>query len=332
LRWLLVLSLLYPLTHISFFTLIVFAIVCEVLRYLYDKELFLKNIYAVAIGTAAGCVVHPNFPNNLFSTYLNGIVAPLSAMAGIDLGFAGEFRAYDTKLALIGNFAVFFTLFIIAWISFSARRRISLASAVWFAFTSIYLFLAFFSVRYWYQVNTLFFIFFASYVHDAVENEDWTKMLKGINISITLYLIITLVFLVPNVRRTAGFMEYFIGKNAHCERVGRWMARHIPPNQTIYHSYWDDSPYFICLNPKDNYLNVLDPIYMYYRYPREFAIMEDLSMGRIYSPHEVFEKVFKVRYGYLRKQEPLCRQISDDPRHFSVLYEDNDGIVFELLK
>ena len=120
--------------------------------------------------------------------------------------------------------------------------------------------------------------------------------------------------------------------NSHYEATAKWMQKNIPPGELIYHPFWSDSPYFMCFNPKNNYISVLDPIYMFYRYPKEFLINKDLYEGRFQNPQEVLGEVFKVTYGYARKSNPLYAQIENDPAHFEILYRDNGGAVFKLLK
>ncbi len=325
-----IISLLYPLAHVSFFMIIVFAFVCEILRWLIKKEFFAKNICIAIAGVISGCLIHPDFPRNLFSLYLNGVLVPLYGLRGADLGFGSELQAFDTKLTLIGNFAVFLSLNVILWVALLTKRVVSLATAVWLASAGIYLFLAFFGNRYWYQANALFFIFFASCLNDWRGDKNRAKPMQRFKFPAALYFIISLVFLAPNLKQLKGFMEFSCARSLHFENAGRWMNKNIPANQTIYHSYWTDAPYFICLNPKDNYINALDPIYMFYRYPREFNLLNELSLGRVDKPDEAIGRIFKARYGYLNKFEPLYRQINDAPRYFKILYEDSEGIIFKL--
>jgi hypothetical protein len=325
-----IISLLYALTHISFLMITVVAFACEILRWLIKKDFFAKNIYVTFAGVICGCLIHPDFPRNLFSLYLNGIVVPLYGLTGTDLGFGSEMQAFDTTFTFISNFTVFLGLNVIIWLTFLAKRTLSLATSVWFASTGIYLFLAFFGNRYWYQANVLFFIFFASCLNDWAEDKGWASFMQRLKFPAALYFIISLVFFVPNLKQLKGFMEFSCTRSMHFENAGRWMNKNIPADQTIYHSYWTDSPYFICLNPKDNYINALDPIYMFYRYPRELKLLNELSLGRVDKPYEAIGRIFKAKYGYLNKFEPLYRQINDYPRYFKILYEDNEGIVFAL--
>lgn len=329
--WLFAISVIYPLAHLSFFTIIIFAVGCEALRHIFYKDPCAKNLYAVITGSILGCVMHPNFPNNFIPVYLNGILVPLHVAGGIDLGFSGETKALGAGAVLADNFAIFSALIIILWALLRYKKKISFASAVWFTVSGAYLVLALFSARYWYQANAIFFISLASYTGDLLKAGGRAVLLARIKKLAIFCFVLALPFIAFNAKQLKSFLDYFAATSTHYENIAKWMERNIPENQTIYHSNWDDSSYFICLNPKNNYINTNDPIYMRYIYPREFAIIDDLSMGRVNNPHEVLDKIFKTRYGYLRKAEPLYRQIANDTKHFKILYENNSGSVFELI-
>ncbi|MCX5708260.1 MAG: hypothetical protein NTY14_04710 [Candidatus Omnitrophica bacterium] len=201
-----IVSLLYTWTHISFFTIVFLALICEVLRSRFDQEFFLKNIYAATAGVVVGFLLHPNFPNNFLSFYLNGIMVPWYSLSGTNVDFGSELLAFGTNVTLVANGALFAL------------------------------------------------------------------------------------------------------------------------------SYWSDVPYFLCLNPKDKYINILDPIYMLWPFPREHALLEELSLGKVDKPEVAINKIFKADYGYLHKSEPLYRQLRNSAQYFKIIYEDIEGVVFELVK
>lgn len=332
-RWLklFILSLLYSLSHISFFMVIIFAFACEIIRYIVNKEFFRRNIYAALSGIILGCLIHPHNPNNWLSLHLNGVLVPLYTLGGVKLGFGAEFFSLASKWVLINNLPLFISLNIILWSMFLIRPKLSLPTVVWWGCTNIYLLLSFFSNRYWYVTTVLFFIFFASYLKDWIGAREARQLLPKINLSICVYLIFILVFLSAIIKGLREYMDFYIGLNTHYENIANWMRKHIPAGETIYHAYWSDSPYFICLNPKNDYLVVLDPIYMFYSHPQEYLVYKDLEFGRLNNPAEAFKKVFKVEYGYTRDDNMLYRQISGDDKHFRVLYKDNLGIIFKVL-
>jgi hypothetical protein len=322
--WVFLISFLYALGHTSFFLLILFALICEALRWLGKEGFSRKNIYAVLAGAVSGCLIHPNFPHNLFNLYLNGILVPLYTFAGIDIGFSGETKALGLLYAVINNLALILALIMSLCAAIFTKKKMSLASRMWLYPSLVCLGLALISMRYWYQANALFFVFFASYARD------WLKNKSG-KVLIALYLVIVAALFPFSRRQLMRMTAYLTLRNSHYEDVGRWMRKHIPAGKTIYHSYWDDAAYFLCFNPKDNYLNINDPIYMFYRYPRELEIINNLSLGRVGNPAEVISRIFKADYGYVRKQEPLYRQIKEKPGYFKILYEDGEGAVFTIL-
>ncbi|MFH1768741.1 MAG: hypothetical protein ABH858_06250 [Candidatus Omnitrophota bacterium] len=333
-KWLplFVISILYPLSHISFFTLIFLALLCETIRYLINKEFFSRNLSVVIIGCILGCLIHPNNPNNWLSLYLNGIVVPFYSIMekGIQLG--AEFTTPNLKNVFLSNIAVFFTLFVTIWITFLTKPNLTLPTFVWWGCSNIYLILACLGNRYWYTANILFFIFFASYLNDYFREKTINHKVRQIRIFLFAYFLISIASLKLFLFQFGIIVTRSGTINAHYEKVAAWMNKNIPAGETIYHAYWSDSPYFICLNPKNNYLVVLDPIYMFYPYPREYVVYRSLNEGKIAKPYYALKKIFQTMYGYTAKTVPLYKQIDKDKEHFDVVYEDTHGVIFHVIK
>jgi hypothetical protein len=326
-----IISLLYPLAHISFFMLIPFVLICEIIRYAVNKEFSLRNLYTVLIGMLLGMFIHPNFPNNFLSFHLNGILVPFYTITKVKMDFGGEFNSPLSSFAFINNFTVFFIFNFILWMSFFVKKKCGFSTLVWLGCSNIYLVLSIFSNRYWYPANILFYVFFASYVRDIIEGVEWKKIFSKVGLFIVLYLAATLIIFPMNLNRVGEYIYFFNANNIHYTNAAAWMKRYIPAGETVYHASWSDSPYFICLNPKNNYLTVLDPIYMFYRYPKEFSLYQNLIWGKIEKPYEPIREVFKANYGYTRKETPLYFQIIQDPKHYKIVYEDGIGIIFKLI-
>lgn len=325
------LSILYPLAHISFYTVIIFALACEGIRYAMEKNFFRRNLYAALLGTILGCLIHPNNPNNWLSLHLNGFLVPLYTLTGVKLGFGSEFFPFTTSKALFNNLALFISLNIILWGMFFTRIKFSFSTIVWWACFNAYLVLSFFSNRYWYVSTVLFFVFFAAYLKDWIGARDIKQLLPKVSFFAGLYLALMLIFISPVAKETGEYMRFYVRMNKHYENAARWMRKNIPAGETVYHAYWSDSPYFICLNPKNNYLVALDPIYMFYSHPKEYLLYKDLEFGRLNEPYRALKEVFKAEYGYTRDDNMLYKQITGDDTHFRVLYKDNLGIIFKVL-
>lgn len=326
-----IISFLYSLAHISFPTILIFALACEFIRYLMHRDFFIRNIYATVIGVLLGCILHPNNPNNWLSLHLNAILVPYyTSISGLG-GFGGELYPGSTKDSLVFNFSIFLTLYIIFWINFVSKIKFSLSTFVWWFCSSFYLILSFFGFRYWYVVNVLFFIFFASYLKDWLADKPRELIIPKVRIFIIIYALVIIIFFSPNMRNQADGMLSSTLWVTHFENVAKWMNKNIPAGQTVYHDNWSISPYFICLNPKDNYLVVLDPIYMFYKYPKIYKLYLDLNAGNVKRPSMFLKKVFKVNYGYTSKGTGLYFQVKKQTKDFKVVYEDYLGIIFKVL-
>jgi hypothetical protein len=326
-----IVSLLYPLTHISFFMLIPFVLICEIIRYVFKREFCLRNIYMVLLGILAGVFIHPDFPNNLLSFHLNGVLVPLYTMLRVKMDFGGEFQPMITSFALLDNFAVFFIINFVLWMSLLTKKDWSFPTLAWLGCANLYLLLSFFGNRYWYPAGILFLVFFASYLADISAGMGRKRLLRNAGVFLGLYLALNLLVYPINLKRINELIQSQNTTGISYANAAAWMKNNIPAGETIYHASWSDSPYFICLNPKNNYLTVLDPIYMFYRYPKAFMVYRDLIWGRVKEPFTALRDVFKVNYGYTRRETPLYFQIIDDPKHFKVVYEDNIGAIFKLI-
>jgi hypothetical protein len=329
--WLAILSLLYPLAHISFFMMIIFAIGCEIMRYIFYREFCLRNISIVLVASAIGCFIHPNFPHNLLVIYLNAFLVPIYAFRNIGIDFGFELFSDTAKSSLIGNFMVFFSLNLILLLSFLKRIKVSFSTAVWWICTCVYLFLSFLSRRYWYVSGVLFFIFFASYLKDWAAGRPWKSLLKYLNAFIAVYVAVALVIYTLNYKSSLDTIKTWATVNTHYENAARWVDKNIPQGETIYHALWSDSPCFICLSPGHKYLVVLDPIFMYFWYPKVYHVYNDLKRGKVKNPYLPLKSVFKINFGYVVKSSPLYSQIKNDTKHFKTIYNDSFGAVFKII-
>jgi hypothetical protein len=266
--------------------------------------------------------------------YLNGILVPIFSLKwGLELG--AEFFPIDTRSAVLGYPFLFLGLLFLIVTAVSSSRKISLATQVWMAVAGFLLVFSFFSQRYFLQGYPLMLVALAGYFSDWWQGAERLPSLRRSKLGLAAIGLLaaagsTLIFR----HIYCDFKEQLNSEllyNQHQEKAGRWLLDHVPAGETVFHTNWSDSQYFIGLNPKNDYLVTLDPIYMYYWNPNIYKIYRDISFGRSQAPYDLIKNVFGCRYGYAGKIYfmGMVNQIRQDSR-FTILAEDGLGVIFRL--
>ena len=330
-RWLgvLAVSLLFPLAHISYPVVPLLCVAVEVLRRLQLGEFFYRNVIYALAGTAGGVFLHPNYPDNLLSLYLNGFVVPWSAVTGtVSLSYGLEWKPVSTKLLFLSSPLFFIGLFLAMTLLVTGKVKPRFPAAAFFLATCFFLFPALFSYCYWYYAAPLGLVFLALLFSDFLTGRpgrDRAYALAGGG------LLVALTAVVYTVR--GGFGAEFSllqERNLHYQRTAAWMAGHLPPGERVFHASWSDSPYFIGLNPGNDYLVVLDPIYMYHWSAETYRRWTLTSQGGAPDPAGEIRAHFGAEYGYTGSERGLYRQVLGMPDDFEVLYREPRGLVFRV--
>jgi len=326
-----VLSAAYVLSHISFPILLPMIFLLEAARFFYNREFCYRNLYAVVLGIMIGIIIHPNYPNIFLSIYLNAILVPIYNVMKVPLDFGRELFAASSDGIFVGEFFSFVSMGAILFVGLRRGVRASFATFAWLVAMGLYLLLAFYGNRYWYPFSVVFYLFLASYLNDWRGDRSWADVAKVLRRVIVAYAILAVIIVVPNRNALSADILAYSQVANHYVSIGRFLKRNIPAGETIYHAYWSDSPFFICMNPKNNYIGLLDPIYTFYAYPKEYSYYLALKQGAIENPQLVLRNVFHARYGYAAFPSWLSQVAQADKEHFRVLYSDNMGLVFKVL-
>jgi len=328
-----VVALLYSWAHLSAFTLVFFVVLCELIRFLRDREYDTRVVLYAIAGVVAGLVVHPNFPANLVTIYINGFLTPLYALGGSKIAFAMELYSVTSKTAFITNSVVFTAFWAMMWAAWIYRPRISLHTMVFGVAANLYYLLSLLSNRFWFPAVPLAIVTAAAFARDLSLRLDQTQPDKKRNvarIAVVLWALMALPLTLACVKGLEARLKYKNEFSLKYERAAVWMSKNIPPGETIFHSSWGESPYLICLNPRGRYLVVLDPIYMYYWSKDVYELYQDLFEGRsTMDPYKALSEVFKTRYGITSKNAGFYHLIEKDAR-FRPLYDDKDIVIFTL--
>jgi hypothetical protein len=326
-----IISIAYVLSHVSFPILVPMIFLIEVARFCYNREFCERNLYAVVLGIMAGIFIHPNYPNILLSVYLNAFLVPLYIFTKVPLDFGRELFPVTTDGIFIAEVFSFLSMAIVVVGGLRRGVKASFATFAWLIALSLYFLLALFGNRYWYPFSVVFYLFFASYLNDWRGKRSWPSVAVTLRRGLLAYFIVAVIMIVPNRNIVNNDISDYCAISSHYVAVGRFLKNHVPAGENIYHAYWSDSPFFICMNPKNNYISLLDPIYTFYPYPKIYLYYLGLRQGPVENPHLVIRDVFHARYGYAGFPSWLSKTAQADKDHFEVLYADSKGLVFKII-
>lgn len=319
------LAVLYSLGHVTSPLIILYAVIVEIVRYIEKKEFYSKNIIAAFSGVLIGFLIHPDFPNNFMVFYLNSILVPLYTIKTGVLELGAEFFPLNTRQFLLGYPAVIAGLILLIFVSLTKRPKPRFETNVFLTMSAVFFVLSFICRRYLQHGYLIMLIALGSYFSDAMQNKALTKKI----IALAMITITVLGFNSYKAVRYNALVSRIL--NTHYEQFGNWMKDNIPRGELIFHANWSDSQYFIGINPDNDYFVTLDPVYMYYRDPELYSLYRNAAFGRLRDPYAALKDTFHVRYGYVSKNyfSGLVNQIRLD-RRFTILKEDNLGIIFKL--
>jgi hypothetical protein len=327
-----IVTVVYCLSHISGPSLLIYVLLAEAVRFFSQRKIHSRSILMVFLGILIGYLIHPNFPNNVLAFYLNGILVPLYAFQG-KLEMGTGLLPLTTKWFFLGYPLIVLGLLFLLFLAIFARPRTKLFTQVTFTYSALFIILSFFAARYLVHGYPVFLLFLASYTSDYFQDKSVHKTyLKGKifpAVSIVTFCIILSLIGWETYRGVRHASADFKRRNSALERTGKWMSRNIPAGELIFHTNWYNGTVFIGLNPQNDYLVCLHPIYMYRAEPKIYHLYRSLSQGRVEDPYYILRSGFQVKYGYAEKGYGLTNQIGQDSR-FKILYEDDEGIIFEL--
>ena len=289
-------------------------------------------ILVVFLSIMVSYLIHPNFPNNFLAFYLNGILVPMYGIKGV-FELAGEHLPLTTKAFLLGYPLIILGLLFLLFLAIFARPRTKFATQVIFAYSTLFLLLSFLSHRYAVHSYPFILLLLASYTSDYFQDKSGFKIYRKnkilATVSIATLCLLFLLLGLKTYKSVRSYSAFFKVRNSHYEQVGRWMSENIPAGELIFHTRWIDSSFFIGLNPKNDYFVALHPVYMHWGAPKVYNLYRNLSWGRTKDPYSLLRYIFKVKYGYVRKDYGLISQIREDSR-FKILIEDHKALVFRL--
>ena len=285
-----------------------------------------KLILAAGLGLLLSMLIYPNFPNNWFYFYLNGILVPWFAVRWRVLELGAEFFPLSWQQYLSSYFIIPAGLAVMLIINVWQKPKTSRNTQIWFLISAIFLIMGIKSQRYLAHGYPFFILSLTTFLGDLRK-----KVRRWNDGMILLGIVVIFLLLGKSLQQMVlrGKSERFV--NTHYEQMGSWLKDNLPKGELIFTANWSDPQYFIGINPNNNYFVAMDPVYMWHKDKNLYQQYRMVALGQDKDPYTTLKNVFKINYGYAGKLYfwALVGQVKKDNR-FEVMQEDQLGIIFRL--
>jgi hypothetical protein len=330
-RWAFACAAIYPHLHISFHLLPCIALVHDLHREVPPGE---RRSHAVTAwtwaGAAAGALLSPFVPNNLYLWWVQNVGVLRMAWSGPEaLRLGAEILPGPSDQLLTYNVGVFFffmlSIYFLAW----RTGRPSPQARTLLVLSMIFLTLTLLSrrfIEFWAPFTALL---------AAVCVRDATSDLRGlVTRAPRLRWVAAIVLSAAGVlllARNALAAHEFVRADAGPEYAGscEWMGANVPPGETIFHLDWDEFPQLFFFDPQLHYLVGLDPTFMYLTDPGRWQLWSDVAHGEaedLYAPiHETFHSQWVLADSAAEEFHAKARR---DPRFFPKFEDEIASVYF----
>jgi hypothetical protein len=254
-----------------------------------------RPLVSVTLGIAAGLVLNPYFPDNLWYYYTQ--VFEISARQKIPVG--GEWYPWDTWYFLKENAVVLASLFLAVFFVLLQKGRKDVRTLTLFLAAAFFLFLSCKSrrfIEYFVPFGILFSAFALREPMQAALADRGGRKLSG-----ALFLVLCLLVGAAAwnaVERTAREIEANARGtlNPFYEHCARWLEQNTPTDSRVFHTDWDDFPALFFFNTHNRYIAGIDPNFLYLRDPGLWRTYAEVTLGNVKNPAAVIRSAFGARW------------------------------------
>jgi hypothetical protein len=359
--WLAPAAFLYVWTYNLFVLLGVLVAVWVVVAFWTERRIEWKPVLWTALGTVAGFIIHPYFPQNakLFFEHLTSKsgAANAQAVVGSEWSSLPAWQFLDGAMvscaAMVVGFIAFGYLLSLspsrAPAEVRLRDRVYLQRPLLFLlFSSFLLLMTMRFVRfmeYWPPFAVLFAAFTLQEVWAArrelpdeaarVGRPAMSMPLAGL---IALILVATFVY---NFRQTQFTVRIATKDVDHYQAATKWMAANIPAGALIYDVNWSDFPKLFFYDTSHRYVSGLDPIYLLDVHPDLGHLNERLSRRQEQDPATAITNAFApvepqgVSYvfigDYPAAPPPDWFNYMMSTGRFAMVYRDPESVILQIV-
>lgn len=346
------LAFVFTLTY-DMFVLLILAVVIWVVVIGWTQHRFeWRPLVWVLLGTVAGFVINPYFPENLQLFYEHLKIKLQFADFPTKVG--NEWYPYSSW-EFVGNSLVACVAMVVGYIAFDPADRKRAHHPLFFLLFSTALMIMTArwkrSVEYWPPFAVMFAAFalqpwlmgprsvFTRLPADIMEelepfldrsepvpNED-KELWKTICVAaVAVVLGVALGF---NLYQTVRDIESS-EPHDHFQAGAEWMRANVTSAQIVFNTDWDDFPRLLYYDPSHNYVSGLDPSYLFERNPELSKLYDRITLGQEEDPGPLIKNRFGARYVFSDNEHDSFFAHAMASGWFDIVYEDTDCTILRI--
>ncbi len=355
--WLLApLAFIFTLTYDMFVLLILAVFIWVAVMGWTERRFEWRPIVLVLAATAAGFIINPYFPKNLFLFYQHVRIKLVPSDFSTKVG--QEWYSYSIWEFFINSVVACFAM-IVGYVTFDPADRKRAAHPLFFLVFSTALMIM--TVRwrriaeYWPPFAVMFSAFalqpwlvgarsaltgLPAELRDELQPfldrkepgpepiaEDRTELVRiVVAAAIAVLLGVVLAF---NLRATADDIRKSEPHDYY--RAGaEWMRANISPAQKIYNTDWDDFPRLFYYDLSHKYVSGLDPTYLFDRDPALAKLYDRINLGEEEDPGPLIRDRFGARYVFTDHSHEKFFYNATESGWFEIVYEDTECTILQI--
>jgi hypothetical protein len=116
----------------------------------------------------------------------------------------------------------------------------------------------------------------------------------------------------------------------HYRAGTEWMRENVTSAQIIFNTDWDDFPRLFYFDPSHNYVAGLDPSYLFERSPELWKLYERITLGHEEDPGPLIKERFGARYVFTDNGHDSFFANAMESGWFDIVYEDTDCTILRI--
>ena len=328
-KWVGPIAFLYVWMYGGFPLLAIPVIIAFLVSAFKDKQLRLPLLAAYAIGTAAGLVVNPYFPNNLgflWTSYVH--IEPILPLGAVRSGI--EDHPFDTIGALRAAPLVWGLVFVTIVYYLIRSERLSSNALVVFLF-SIVLLCLFLNARrfieYW-PPFALLFVAMGLGPHIDLARLKMTNTARGLAAGAACLIVLGMSGYDTSARLMSHF-EQAVSPVAYAG-AARYLKERTPTNAVVFSPNWGDFPLLYFHNTHNRYAAGLGVQYLQRHNERLYGQWVQISRGHDPEPAQSIVAHFGADHVFCLKKEGAFRRCLAADKRATRVYQDDYAEVYRL--